>query len=306
LSTGNAVRAVDVGTINLHATIGGLGMLPGDPTVRLAPGRLERATLTPEGPGSIRVSWLPDDPAAHTADVQAWGPGANWLVDRADRLLGLADAPSGFAPTDERVRTVWQRNRRRRLMATGTLWQDLASFIVQQRVTTADAAGQWARLTKALSQPAPGPVDLLAPAEPAAIRALRYDEFHPFGIERKRAEYLREAARIVDRFAPAVDEPFAVVEARLATVRGLGPWTLGMAATYTWGEADAVIVGDSGLPQIVCWFLAREERGTDERMLELLEPHRPHRARVIGLAMASGARPPRRRPKGHRHDIRRR
>jgi len=301
-----AARTIDVGEINIHATVGALGMLPGDPTVRLAPGRIERATLTPEGPAAIRVSWSPDDPNAQTADVRGWGDGAEWIVARADRLLGLADDVSDFDPVDERVKTVWQRNRHRRLMATSTLWPDLASFIVQQRVTTADAAGQWARLTAALGQPAPGPVDLMTPAEPAAIRSLRYDEFHPFGIERKRAEYLREAARIADRFAMAVDEPFDAVGSKLATVRGLGPWTLGMVATHTWGCADAVIVGDSGLPQIVTWFLAREEHGTDDRMLELLEPYRPHRARIIGLAMASGARPPRRRHRGHRHDIRRR
>lgn len=302
----DASRTIDVGEINLHATLGPLGMLPADPTVRLQPGRLDRATLTPEGAGSIRVSWSPDDPDATTADVHGWGPGADWLLDRADRLLGLADDVSSFDPSEEPVRTVWQRNRRRRLTATSTLWHDLAWFIVQQRVTSADAGGQWLRLTQALGTPAPGPLGLLTPPAPSAVRALRYDQFHPFGIERKRAEYLREAARISERFASTVDTPFDDVGSKLATVRGLGPWTLGMVATHTWGAADAVIVGDSGLPQIVTWFLAQEERGTDERMLELLEPYRPHRARIIGLAYASGGRPPRRRSRGHRHDIRRR
>jgi hypothetical protein len=41
-------------------------------------------------------------------------------------------------------------------------------------------------------------------------------------------------------------------------------------------------------------------------MLELLEPHRPHRYRVLGLVMAGGRRPPRQAPRGHRQDIRRR
>ena len=35
-------------------------------------------------------------------------------------------------------------------------------------------------------------------------------------------------------------------------------------------------------------------RGDDDRMIQLLEPYRPHRYRVIRLAIASGSRPPRR------------
>lgn len=35
---------------------------------------------------------------------------------------------------------------------------------------------------------------------------------------------------------------------------------------------------------------ARERRGSDERMLKLLEPHRGHRARMVRLLMAGGPR----------------
>jgi hypothetical protein len=62
-----------------------------------------------------------------------------------------------------------------------------------------------------------------------------------------------------------------------------------------------VVVGDSGIPSIIGWLLAREERANDDRMLALLEPHRPHRYRVVRLAMAAGVHPLR----GRRTDIRR-
>jgi 3-methyladenine DNA glycosylase/8-oxoguanine DNA glycosylase len=52
------------------------------------------------------------------------------------------------------------------------------------------------------------------------------------------------------------------------------------------GDADAVAVGDLHLPHLVARWLAGEHRGTDARMLELLEPFRGHRARVIRLLMA--------------------
>ena len=42
-------------------------------------------------------------------------------------------------------------------------------------------------------------------------------------------------------------------------------------------------VGDFHLKHLVSWALAREPRGTDERMLELLAPYQPHRGRVIRL-----------------------
>ena len=43
---------------------------------------------------------------------------------------------------------------------------------------------------------------------------------------------------------------------------------------------------------MVSWLLAGERRADDARMLELLEPYRPHRYRVVRLAFAAGTRPP--------------
>jgi 3-methyladenine DNA glycosylase/8-oxoguanine DNA glycosylase len=58
------------------------------------------------------------------------------------------------------------------------------------------------------------------------------------------------------------------------------------------GDPDAVSVGDYHLPNVVAWALAREPRGTDERMLELLEPYRGQRGRVQRLLEASQISPP--------------
>jgi hypothetical protein len=54
-----------------------------------------------------------------------------------------------------------------------------------------------------------------------------------------------------------------------------------------------VSVGDFHLPNLVAFALAREPRADDARMLELLEPYRGHRARVIRLLELSGIRAPR-------------
>ncbi len=94
--------------------------------------------------------------------------------------------------------------------------------------------------------------------------------------------------------------------AALGAVPGIGPWTTGCLAALTWGDRDAVLPGDSGIPSLVGWVLAGRHRADDAAMLDLLEPHRPHRYRVLGLVMASGRRPPRTAPRGNREDIRRR
>lgn len=74
---------------------------------------------------------------------------------------------------------------------------------------------------------------------------------------------------------------------------GIGPWTAAEVALRALGDRDAVSVGDFHLPNLVCWVLAGEPRGDDARMLELLEPYRGQRGRVIRLLEASGLRSPR-------------
>lgn len=285
--------SLETGEVDLSLALAPLAMLPGDPTVRLAPGRFVRSTLTPEGPGTIAVAW---DPAEPRARVRTTGPGEEWLARRAAALLGLADDATGFAPDANPLRSIWSRFRGDRISASGTVWHDLAFFIVQQRVTRDSAAQSWRQLVSALGTPVPGSA-LPAPPEAAHLARLTYDALHRFGLERRRAEVLIAAARTMSRLSAATLADRARVEGALGAVRGIGPWTLSCLATATWGDADTVITGDSGIPSMVSWMLAREPRGDDARMLTLLEPYRPHRYRVIRLAFASGSRPPRQAPR---------
>ena len=79
---------------------------------------------------------------------------------------------------------------------------------------------------------------------------------------------------------------------RLTALPGIGPWTVAEVALRALGDPDAVSVGDFHLKNLVAFTLAGEIRGDDARMVELLEPWRGHRARVIRLLEASGHRPP--------------
>lgn len=291
-----------VGEVDIASTLRPLTALAGDPTVRLRPGRFDRATLTPDGPGTLAVA-REDDGAVR---VDACGDGARWLLDRAPALLGLDDDASGFRPAAPVLRELWRQHRGDRVGRTGTVWHDLAWFVVQQRIGRGDAAAQWRRLVTALGAPAPGSPDLLTPPTPAALARVAAEDLHGLGIERRRAEHLVHGARAARRLQELADGSVDAAMPALRSVRGIGPWTASCLATHTWGDADALVVGDDGIPSLVAWLLAGERRADDARMAALLEPYRPHRYRVVRLAFLSRRRPPRRHPRGTRHDIRRR
>jgi 3-methyladenine DNA glycosylase/8-oxoguanine DNA glycosylase len=91
----------------------------------------------------------------------------------------------------------------------------------------------------------------------------------------------------------------------VASIPGIGVWTATMVAQLAFGDPDAAVLGDFHLPAFVAWNLVGEHDADDARMLELLEPFRPHRARVVALLGREGAHPPRRAPKRALRDIRR-
>jgi 3-methyladenine DNA glycosylase/8-oxoguanine DNA glycosylase len=134
---------------------------------------------------------------------------------------------------------------------------------------------------------------------PEVLASLPYHAFHPLGLERRRAELVRavarEAARLERLTAVAAGpggDP-APAYAALRAFPGIGPWTVAEVGIRAFGDPDALSVGDFHLPHLVAWALAGEPRGTDERMLELLEPYRGQRGRVARLLELSGIRAPR-------------
>jgi 3-methyladenine DNA glycosylase/8-oxoguanine DNA glycosylase len=87
--------------------------------------------------------------------------------------------------------------------------------------------------------------------------------------------------------------PADAARARLESIPGIGPWTAAEATRAAFGDPDAVSVGDAHLPDLVAWALAGQPRADDARMLELLEPYRGQRARVVRLLEVAGVKIPR-------------
>ncbi|MCB9689280.1 MAG: DNA-3-methyladenine glycosylase 2 family protein [Alphaproteobacteria bacterium] len=258
------------------------------------------AERTPAGPATVQL-----EQRGSRLHTTAWGPGAEALLDRVPALLGLdraAPAPIGGHPLLERISPRFAGVRGGRVAA---IFPSLVSVILAQKVTGKESAQAMWRLVRAWGEPAPGPHERLwlAP-EPVAIARRGYAELHPLGVERRRAEVVLEVARRAKRLERAVELPYEEADALLRLIRGIGPWTTGVVLGDALGHEDAVPVGDYHLPNAVAFNLAGEPRADDARMLELLEPWRGRRGRVVRLIGLGGEDPPRWGPRSEARDIR--
>ena len=260
----------------------------GDPTTRLDGTEFWRATLTPDGPATLHLSW-----ATGALDAEAWGAGSQWMLDRVEALTGARDQPPSFADAHPVIARAAHRHPHLRLGASGTLYHELLPTILGQRITAGEAILQWHRLVRRLGEPAPGPhADLLLPPAPTRLAGRPAWWFHPLGIEAKRAEPLRTVARHADRLWQwAVLSPTECA-AKLALLPGLGRWTIGSVLGPALGDPDAVPVGDYHLKNLVAYALAGRPRGTDDEMLDLLAPYAGQRGRVLRLLQLDGHSPP--------------
>lgn len=288
-------RRVAVADLDVARTLRPFGVFRSDPTHRWWSTAFARAVRTPSGPATVRFDWSVRGEVA----VDAWGPGADWTVDRAPGWLGSHDDTSGFDPSPHPgLATAWRRVGRWRLGASGLVWQELATTILGQRVTSVAAARHWRAACLRWGAPAPGPLALTTPPAPERLSETTYVELHRLGVERRRADTLVRAARHAARLEEAAALPVEAALDRLAAVSGIGPWTATATVAVSHGAPDVVVLGDYGIPTVVSHGLTgSSERVGDDRMLELLEPFRGHRWRVVRLLSMCGGRPPRRAPR---------
>jgi 3-methyladenine DNA glycosylase/8-oxoguanine DNA glycosylase len=271
-------------------SVGQIGLGRHDPCAGFVDRSYWWATRTPDGPASLSLH------RGGTGLVATgYGPGAGWVVDRADAVAGLRDDVTGFdalATAHPVVAGLARTLRGLRLPATGRVFPRLLRAVLEQKVTGKEAFRAYAAIVRHFREPAPGPVPaLLLPPDPAEVAATPYWVFHPFGVEQRRAGTLRRAAAVAGRLELCAGP--AEATARLTAIAGIGAWTAAEVVRTVFGDPDAVSVGDFHIPHTVAWALAGEPRGDTARMLELLEPFRGHRGRVCELLAAAGVAAPR-------------
>jgi 3-methyladenine DNA glycosylase/8-oxoguanine DNA glycosylase len=274
--------------VDLRLTLAPLRHGRDDPTIRFASDGVWMARATAAGPATLRLA-----AEAGAIVAEAWGQGAELALEAAPGLAGLLDDPSQLVPHHPLVQELARRFSALRLPRTGQLLPALIPAVVEQKVTAPEAYAAYLGLASRLGEPAPGPMALLLPPAAADLAALPYFEFHPLGLERRRAELLRHIGRQGAEIESWTGLSPEEARAHLQTIAGIGPWTAAEATRTAFGDPDAVSVGDAHLPDLVAWALAGEPRADDARMLEILAPYAGQRARVVLLLEAAGIRIPR-------------
>ncbi|WP_442951264.1 DNA-3-methyladenine glycosylase family protein [Paenarthrobacter sp. Z7-10] len=281
-----------------------LGILPrgtADPTVMLAPDGAWLAFNTPDGPATLRLRVI----AAQAAiQAQAWGPGAAAALAAAPGLLGHDDDWSEFDEPDFAAtlpRIVIEARRRHRFLrlpSTGRMVDALIPAVLEQKVTTIEARRGYRYLLRKYGSAAPGAYPggpapsglLVAPSAQQWCRVPSW-EWHQAGVGPQRSATVMRALRSAAALERLSGQDAVRAAAMLQTIPGVGRWTAAETTQRTHGDPDSVSVGDYHLAAYVGWALIGRPVD-DAGMLELLEPWRGHRQRVVRMLVLSGFRKP--------------
>jgi len=277
--------------VSLALTLAPLPQGAGDPTIRRSPEGWWLALATPEGAATLLLCETRDG-----VEARAWGDGADAALAGVPALLGAGDALDGFE--SQRHPVVAELHRRLaglRLGATGRILDALVPTILGQKVTGLEARRAWRTLVTRHGEPAPGPAPAgmrVAPSA-AAWRRVPSWEWHRAGVGPQRSDAVQRCVAVGDALERAARVDSAEAVRRLRSVPGIGIWSAHETVQRTHGDPDRVSVGDLHVSHRVGAALlgdpvaAREV--DDAAMLELLEPWRGHRQRVVRLIETSTA-----------------
>ncbi|MDJ0321214.1 3-methyladenine DNA glycosylase [Pseudarthrobacter sp. PS3-L1] len=290
------------GPYSLTQTLGPLLRGGSDPSFLLEGGVLWNAWNTAAGPVTVRFTFTGVPVAESCVDAQAWGPGAEAALATLPRLLGeqddwtTFDEPAFSATLPRMVQDARRRSTTTRLPSSGRMVDQLVHIILEQKVTVIEARRGYRWLMHRHGGPAPQ-AGALAPAGlivgPTAAQWLQVPswDWHQAGVGPQRSATVMRALRSAAALERLADLPAIEAGTKLQTVPGIGIWTAAEVVQRTHGCPDSIAVGDYHLAAYVGAALTGK-RTDDAGMLELLEPWRGHRQRVVRLIKSTGYRKP--------------
>jgi 3-methyladenine DNA glycosylase/8-oxoguanine DNA glycosylase len=259
--------------------------------MRCADGAIWRTSLLASGPVTARITRA----APNTVNCEAWGAGAAEFADALPKLLGADDDPSGFAPAEPTIAAAHRRAPHLRIGRTDRVLEALVPAVLEQRVPGAESFRSWRVLVTKFGAPAPGPAPPRMRVPPAADVWPRIPswEFHRANVDPGRARTVVGCAQRASSLERLARRPGQAAREALRSLPGVGVWTAAETTQRALGDADALSIGDYHLAKVIGWTLVGHPID-DARMVELLEPVRPHRYRAVRLLEVSGlARNPR-------------
>ena len=118
-------------------------------------GAVWRTSLTPDGPGTVRVTGRGADDGTLVTG-QAWGPGAAWLLDTLPAQLGAQDDLSGFTARHPVVGELVLRHPGLRVGRTSRVFEALVPAVLEQKVVGLEAHRAWRILLGRSARPPRG------------------------------------------------------------------------------------------------------------------------------------------------------
>jgi 3-methyladenine DNA glycosylase/8-oxoguanine DNA glycosylase len=187
------------------------------------------------------------------------------------------------------VAAAFTHARHLRIGRTARVLEALIPAVLEQRVQGIDAFRSWRLLVTRFGTPAPGPAPegMRVPPSAQQWRAVPSWEFHRANVDPGRMRTLVGCAVRAESLERLVSRAPADARAALTSLPGVGVWTAAEVAQRALGDADALSVGDYHLSTMIGWTLLGHPID-DAAMVELLEPMRPHRFRVVRLLEVSG------------------
>lgn len=268
-----------------------------DPTTVTGPDWVTRVTLDAHARPTGVSARLGTDGAVHVTTHLG-----EQSVLEGHPFFGDLDPGHRVSPSHPAVARAMERYGGIRLARTDTPYHELLPAVLAQRVTSREAITQWSRICRLFGEKVNvDGKEMHAPPSPERILAVPYHEWHLLGVERRRAETLRNVARHADRLLSGWKPELAVAErtAALTLIPGVGVWTAAVAGHTAFGDPDALEFGDFHVKNTVAWALEGRPRGTDEEMDRTMHPYAGERRRVLTWLVLDGwsapARGPRRR-----------
>ena len=289
--------------VSLGAMFGPARHGAADPCSRRIGETIWRGLNSAAGPVTLKFQRMSDG-----IEATAWGPGAAWAIDHLPAMMADGDDASGF-DVHEFAEQVWHPRLRERAVSLHRSWRPaaisplvdhLVASVLEQRVTGIEAHRAWRYLALNFGSAAPGPAadvpaGLRVPPAPEMWQQIPSWHWHRAGVDAARADTVMRAVARLHHGEPA--SASAVHVNALASVKGIGVWTLALIRQSVLGDADAVQFGDFHTCHDVVHALTGDHRADDERMAQVLQPWFGHRYRVVRLVELAGISAPRRGPR---------
>ncbi|WP_166868358.1 MULTISPECIES: DNA-3-methyladenine glycosylase 2 family protein [unclassified Salinibacterium] len=278
-------RYAPAAPVSLRLVIGHLAQGRGDPTVQRTPEGWWLTMRLATGAATLLLRERPD-----SIEATAWGDGAAEAIDGVPRLLGAHDDLDGFdASRHPLIARLHHETPGLRLGGTGRVLPALVPSVLGQKVTAMEAKRAWRILVSRHGDPAPGPAPLgmrVLPT-PDTWKRIPSWEWHTAAVGPQRSDTLMRVFAVGSAIARCDRLDSAESARRLASIHGIGRWTVAETLQRSHGDPDAVSYGDLHICKRVGTALIGE-RVDDDGMMELLEPWRGHRQRVVRLITIAG------------------